>query len=51
MMDMLKSVSVFTGGYISANFLATSGEFSPLAKIVASAIVATAVWIMWQASK
>lgn len=51
MINMLKSVAVFTTGYIGANFFATSGEFSPVAKIVASTIVATTVWIMWQASK
>jgi len=50
-MHMIKSVAVFTGGYIGANIFATSGEFSPLAKIVASTIVATAIWVMWQASK
>ena len=48
---MLKATSIFTGGYIITNMFASDVTVSPVTKIVASLIVGTAVYVLWQATK
>ena len=50
-MGMLKATSIFTIGYIVTDTAQSINRYSTTHGIIATSVVAFALWVLWQASK